>query len=142
MTVKSVDDIQKDIVNEFREAGDWLETYALIVRKGRELRSLEPDERRSDHALPGCQSNVWLKVSMQEGRIRLQADSDALITKGILSLLIRVYDRQRPADVLDAKLHFLDDIGLSTNLSPSRRDGLTGIVRRIREVAAANTRTP
>ena len=128
--------IEKDIEAEFASCQDWFDKYDLLIRMGRESPGLDDTHRVDANAIPGCQSNVWLKASVTDGRLSLQADSDALITKGILSLLIRVYNDQYPQDVLDARLEFLDTIGLTTNLSPSRSDGLSSIIRRIREIAA------
>ncbi len=129
---------QNEIVAEFEGMADWFDVYEALVKMGRELGSLEEDERNDENSIPGCQSNVWLKMRMENGIIKLEADSDALITKGILSLLLRVLDGRPPGEILNTQLFFLYDIGLSTNLSPSRSDGLNNIIGTVMDFARNN----
>lgn len=132
---RSIDAIQEEIVEEMRGLDGWLEKYEYLVSLGREMETAGPGIRTDEHAVPGCQSMVWLRAEMSNGRIRLFADSEAMITKGIISLLLRVLDDQPPREVVDADLHFLDRTGLRTHLSPSRANGLAQVVERIREYA-------
>lgn len=132
---RSIDAIQDEIVEEMSRLDGWLEKYEYLVALGRETETPGPGLRTEEHAVPGCQAMVWLRAERENGRIRLFADSEAMITKGIISLLVRVLDDQPPDDVVDAELHFLDRTGLRTHLSPSRANGLATVVERIREYA-------
>lgn len=131
----NIADIDRNITEEFSKASDWFELYEMIIASGKAIQGLADEDRTEENAVPGCQSNVWLKIGLKDGRMMITADSDASITRGILSLVLRVLDGQRPQDILDAELRFLDDIGLRTNLSPSRSDGLNSIIHRIKESA-------
>ncbi len=131
----NIADIDRNITEEFSKASDWFELYEMIIASGKAIQGLADEDRTEENAVPGCQSNVWLKTGLEDGRMMITADSDASITRGILSLVLRVLDGQRPQDILDAELRFLDDIGLRTNLSPSRSDGLNSIIHRIKESA-------
>lgn len=131
----NIADIDRNITEEFSKASDWFELYEMIIASGKAIQGLADEDRTEENAVSGCQSNVWLKIGLEDGRMMITADSDASITRGILSLVLRVLDGQRPQDILDAELRFLDDIGLRTNLSPSRSDGLNSIIHRIKESA-------
>ena len=124
----SISQIQDRIINELSGLDDGLEKYEYLIRLGRDLS--EPDDRiRTDeNAVSGCQARLWIRSEMQEGRLRLVADSDAMIIKGIIALLLRVLDDQPPQEILDADLYFLDRTGLRTHLSPSRANGLVSMV--------------
>ncbi len=124
-------EIQNEIVAEFSVLDDWFDVYEHLIELGRGLDALSPEHRTEDNAIPGCQSNVWLRMGMENGTLKLEADSDALITRGILSLLLRVMDGTRPEEIMDSELFFLDETGLSTNLSPSRSDGVKNIINTI-----------
>lgn len=134
----SIDQIQNDIVEEFSEVDDWMDRYAMIIDLGNNLPEIEEKYKTPDHLIEGCQSRVWLNAELTpEGKIHYTADSDAIIVKGIISLLIQVLDNQTPVDILDSKLHFIDDIGLSEHLSPTRSNGLLAMVKQMRLYALA-----
>ena len=134
--MKSIDDIQREIVEEFAVYDEWLDKYEYLIDLGRELPLAAEGDKTDANLLEGCQSRVWLTCTRAEdGRLHFAADSDAIITKGLISLLIRVFEGQTPADILAADLHFIDDIGLKENLSPTRAGGLAAMIKRIRSYA-------
>jgi cysteine desulfuration protein SufE len=127
----------REVAAEFAFLDDWTDRYALLIEQARALAPY-PDEHRDDaHRVRGCQSQVWLHTTAGGGRVRFAADSDALITKGLIALLVRVLDGQPAAAVARADLGFLDDIGLKEHLSPTRANGLAAMVARMRAEAAA-----
>ncbi|MBR5034436.1 MAG: SufE family protein [Bacteroidales bacterium] len=134
--MKSIEDIQKEIVEEFAVYDEWLDKYEYLIDLGREMPLIDEADKTDANLIEGCQSRVWLSCSQDaDGRLRFKADSDAIITKGIISLLIRVFDGQTPQDILAADLHFIDAIGLRENLSPTRAGGLAAMIKRIRDIA-------
>lgn len=134
----TIDQIQNDIVDEFSDVDDWMDRYGMIIDLGNSLPEIEEKYKTPDHLIEGCQSRVWLNAEMTpEGTIQYTADSDAIIVKGIISLLIQVLDNQTPDDILKADLHFIDDIGLSEHLSPTRSNGLLAMVKQMRLYALA-----
>ena len=134
--MKSIETIQKEIVEEFAVYDEWLDKYEYLIDLGREMPLIEEADKTDANLIEGCQSRVWLTCSQDaDGRLRFKADSDAIITKGIISLLIRVFDGQTPQDILAADLHFIDAIGLRENLSPTRAGGLAAMIKRIRDIA-------
>jgi cysteine desulfuration protein SufE len=128
----TIDDVQNEIVEETAELQDWLSKYDYLINLGRNFEAPGREFRRDENALHGCQSQVWLKAEPQGDRVVFSADSDSLITRGILALLLRVLNNQPAKDVKSADLFFIDRLGLNTNLSPSRADGLALIVYQIR----------
>ncbi len=133
---RSVREIQDTIIEEMAGLGDGLERYRYLVTLGRALPPPDDDIRTDENAVGGCQTTVWIEAGLREGKLRLVGDSDAMITRGILSLLLRVLDGRPAAEVADAELYFLDRTGLREHLSPARANGLAGIVDRIRSYAA------
>ena len=132
----TIDRIQQDIVEEFSDVEDWMDRYAMIIDLGNNLPEIEV--KTPDHLIEGCQSRVWLNAELTpEGTVHFTADSDAIIVKGIISLLIQVLDNQTPDDILASNLHFIDDIGLSEHLSPTRSNGLLAMVKQMRLYALA-----
>lgn len=128
--------IQDEIISEFEFLSDWEEKYTYIIELARDLAPY-PDQFRDDaHKVRGCQSQVWLHAEQKDGKLQLLADSDALIPKGLISLLLRVYDAQPAHAVATSPLYFIDRIGLSSNLSPTRSNGLASMVKKIQAVAA------
>lgn len=127
--------IQDEIVAEMSGLEDPLAKYEYLVRLGRALDVPDDGIRRDEHVVSGCQSRVWIRTELRAGRLQVVADSDAMITRGIIALLLRVLHDRTPDEILGADLHFLDDTGLSTHLSPARANGLAAMVRRIREDA-------
>lgn len=129
-------EIQDEIVREMSGLQDRLEKYEYLVDLGRQLRS--PNGiRTEEHAVPGCQARVWIRADLTDGRLRLFADSDAMITKGIIALLLRVLDGHPPSEVANVELRFLDETGLRTYLSPARANGLAAMVDHIQSCASA-----
>lgn len=134
----TIEKIQEDIVEEFSEVEDWMDRYAMIIDLGNNLPPIDEQYKTPDHLIEGCQSRVWLNAELTpEGTVHYTADSDAIIVKGIISLLIQVLDNQKPDDIVNANLHFIDDIGLSEHLSPTRSNGLLAMVKQMRLYAMA-----
>lgn len=132
MTIKET---EEQIVEEFSIFTDWLDKYEYIIELGKSVPVIDEAAKTDDHLIKGCQSRVWLTCSVADGKLYFAADSDAIITKGIISLLIRVYNGQTPKDILDSDLSFISRIGLQENLSPTRANGLVSMIKRIREYA-------
>lgn len=134
----TIDQIQNDIVEEFSDVEDWMDRYGMIIDLGNNLPEINEAYKTPDHLIEGCQSRVWLNADLTpDGRVHYTADSDAIIVKGIISLLIQVLDNQTPDDILKADLHFIDNIGLSEHLSPTRSNGLLAMVKQMRLYALA-----
>ena len=133
-----IEDIQQEIIEEFQDYDDWMERYQLLIDLGQEQEPLDERYKTESNLIDGCQSRVWLQADLDgEGRIHFQAESDALIVKGIVALLIRVLDRQTPEDILAADLHFIEDIGLREHLSPTRSNGLLAMLKQMKLYALA-----
>ena len=138
--MKSIEDIQQEIIEEFAVYDEWLDKYEYLIDLGRDMPLASEADKTDEHLIDGCQSRVWLVcTAAPDGRLHFAADSDAIITKGIISLLIRVFEGQTPEDILAADLHFIDDIGLKENLSPTRAGGLVAMVKRIMAYAAEHS---
>lgn len=134
----TIEESQKQIIDEFNDIDDWLDRYAQIIDMGSELAPFDESLKTPDRIIEGCQSRVWLDATIDaEGRMHYSADSDALIVKGIIALLMRVLNGHTPQEILDADLHFIDDIGLSEHLSPTRSNGLLAMLRQMRFYAMA-----
>lgn len=134
----SIDEIQDEIIEEFEGMPDWMDRYAYIIDMGNTLPEFPESEKKPQNLIEGCQSRVWIDAKLdEEGKIDFQADSDALIVKGIVALLMRVLNHHTPREILDAKLYFIDKIGLRDHLSPTRSNGLVAMVNRIHEYATA-----
>jgi cysteine desulfuration protein SufE len=129
----TVDRAQDEIIEEMARLGDWMEKYKYLVNQGRNLASMRREHKTEENLISGCQSRVWLHVEMRDGEIHLAADSDAMIVRGIIALVLRVLDGRNPDEVAKAELYFIERTGLGASLSPARADGLRGIVMRIRE---------
>ena len=124
---------QEEIVEEFSFYEDWMEKYEQLIEMGKELDALPDESRMDEHLIRGCQSRVWLLASKDENQsVRFHADSDAIITKGIIGLLIRVMNNETPEDVAKMDLYFITDIGLQEHLSPTRSNGLVSMVKRMK----------
>ena len=135
--MKTIQEIQSDIVEEFSVFTDWMDKYEYLIDLGKNMPLIDEKEKTEANLINGCQSRVWLSCRKEEGKLRFAADSDAIITKGIISLLLKVYDGQTPADILAADESFIDSIGLKENLSPTRANGLVSMIRTIKAHAAA-----
>ena len=137
----SIQEIEDQIIDEFANFEDWMDKYAYIIELGKECPMLTEQAKTEENLIKGCQSRVWLNCENREGRLYFQADSDAVITKGIITLLIRVMDGQTPQDILEADLNFLNVIGLKEHLSPTRSNGLTSMVKQMKMYAIAYSQT-
>ena len=133
----SIEKLELEIIEEFEMFDSWLEKYEHIIELGKDLPLIPESLKTTDNLIKGCQSNVWLHAECTENKINFCADSDAIITKGIIALLIRVLDNQSPEDILKAELKFIDSIGLTNHLSPTRANGLLGMVKQIKSYAMA-----
>ncbi len=131
----TINQIQDQIVEEFTELEDWMDRYALLIELGGEVPPLEDSEKKNEHLIEGCQSRVWIVCNEQDGVMQLKADSDALITKGIAALMLRVFDQQPPCEVAKADLYFIEQIGFKEHLSPTRSNGLMSMVATIKQKA-------
>jgi cysteine desulfuration protein SufE len=123
---------QQDIIDEFSMFDDWMEKYEYIIDLGKDLPVIDPSKKTDDRLIEGCQSRVWLDSSVVDGKMIFTADSDAIITKGIIGLLIRVLNNETPADVAKEELNFIKVIGLQEHLSPTRSNGLVSMVKRMK----------
>ncbi len=131
----SISEIENEIIEEFSMFDDWMEKYEHIIELGKELPIIEEDQKTNENIIKGCQSRVWLHAEKENGIISYSADSDAIITKGIIALLIRVLNHQNPKEIVDAKLEFIDKIGLKEHLSPTRSNGLVSMVKQMKVYA-------
>ena len=133
----TINEIQDEIIEEFSGLDDWMDRYQLLIDLGSEQEPLAEQYKTEQNLIDGCQSRVWLQADYADGVIRFKAESDALIVKGIVSLLIRVFSGHTPQEILDADLYFIDRIGLREHLSPTRSNGLLAMVKQIRMYAIA-----
>lgn len=134
MTIKETQDT---IIEEFNEFEDWMDKYQLLIDTGNSLESIDEQYKQSQYLIEGCQSRVWLHADYIDGKVVLKAESDAIIVKGIVMLLIKVLSNRTPQEILDSELYFIDEIGLKDHLSPTRANGLVSMVRQIRNYALA-----
>ena len=130
----SINAIQDEVVEEFGLFDQWMDKYEYIIDLGKKLPLIDSSHKDEAHLIPGCQSQVWLQAEMDSGKVVFTADSDAIITKGIIALLIRVLSGQNPADIAAADLYFIDRIGLREHLSPTRSNGLVSMVGRMQSI--------
>lgn len=135
--METINEIQDGIIEEFQEIDDWMDRYAYIIDLGNTLPAIDEKYKVQQHLIEGCQSRVWLNAELHDGRVHYTADSDAIIVKGIISLLIKVLNDHTPQEILDAELYFIDRIGLSEHLSPTRSNGLVAMVKQMRMYALA-----
>ncbi len=134
----TINDIQNEIVDEFAFFTDWTERYEHIINLGKELEAIEDKHKTEDNLIKGCQSRVWLHADKaNDERVRFTADSDAILTKGIIALMIRVFSNQTQEDILKADTAFIDEIGLKEHLSPTRANGLVSMIKQIKFYALA-----
>ena len=127
----TLNQIQDEIIEEFQEFDDWMDRYQLLIDIGSEQPPLDEKYKTQSNLIDGCQSRVWLQADLIDGKIHFQAESDALIVKGIVALLVRVYDNQTPADILASEPYFIQEIGLREHLSPTRSNGLLAMLKQI-----------
>ncbi|MDE6493734.1 MAG: SufE family protein [Bacteroidales bacterium] len=130
---------QQQIITEFSALSEWMDRYNLLIEKGKSCPLLPDSEKTESFLIKGCQSRVWIKAELQEGKVYYKADSDAVITKGLAALLIYVFSGETPQDIVAAPIDFLDKIGLKEHLSPSRSNGLNAMLKQIKLYALALT---
>jgi cysteine desulfuration protein SufE len=135
--MSSFQDIQKQLVEDFSFLEDWEDKYAYLIDLGKSLQPLDASYKNENYLIKGCQSKVWLHAEVEGDRIRYFADSDAFISKGIVALLVKVFDGQKPADVLHGDFFVVDQIGLASHLSPNRANGLGSMLKQMRAYALA-----
>jgi len=134
MTIK---ELQEEIIEDFDLFDDWMERYEFIIETGKSLPQIAEGNKSDDNIIKGCQSKVWLHADDIDGKLQFTADSDAILTKGIISLLLKVYNGQSPDDILNNDPYFIDEIGLKEHLSPTRANGLLSMVKQIKLFALA-----
>ena len=132
-----IEEIEQDILDEFSLFDNWMDKYEYIIELGKDLPKINPESKTKENLIKGCQSQVWLDADLTNNVINFTADSDAIITKGIIALLVRVLSSQSPKDIMNAKLNFIDEIGLKNHLSPTRANGLLEMVKQMRAYAFA-----
>lgn len=133
----TLEEKQQDIIDEFAMFDDWMDKYEYIIELGKELPIISEENKTDDKLIEGCQSRVWLNTAVENGKMNFTADSDAIITKGIIGLLIRVLNGESPKDVATSDLRFINEIGLHEHLSPTRSNGLASMVKRMKLSAIA-----
>lgn len=137
----TINEIQDTVIEEFSSFDDWMDKYQMLIDLGNELAPLDEKYKTESNLIDGCQSRVWLQANYADGLVSFQAESDALIVKGIVALLIRVLSDHTPQEILDADLYFIDRIGLRDHLSPTRSNGLLAMVKQIKMYALAFNET-
>lgn len=135
--METINELQDEIIEEFNGFDDWMDKYQLLIDLGNEQEELDAKYKTDDNLIDGCQSRVWLQADLVDGKIIFQAESDALIVKGIISLLIKVVSGHTPDEILDSDLYFIEKIGLKEHLSPTRSNGLLAMVKQMRMYALA-----
>ena len=133
----TIEDVQNEIIDEFAMFEDWEERYQYMIDLGKDLPIINEKYKTEDNIIKGCQSKVWVHAIMEDDKVNFTADSDAIITKGIIAILIRVFSNQHPKDILDANTDFIDKIGLKEHLSPTRANGLVSMIKQLKMYAIA-----
>lgn len=131
----TLEEKQQEIIEDFAIYDDWMDKYEYIIELGKDLPLIDDSKKTDDRLIEGCQSRVWVDAAFVDGKMKFTADSDAIITKGIIALLIRVLDGEKPEDIATADLHFIPEIGLQEHLSPTRANGLLSMVKRLKMTA-------
>ncbi len=133
----TVDEKQQEIIDEFALFDDWMDKYNYLIELSKDLPEMDPKEKTEENLIEGCQSKVWLNAEMDGDKLVFTADSDAIITKGLVALLLRVLSGRKPEEIKNANLYFIDEIGLKENLSPTRSNGLVAMINKIKAYAMA-----
>ena len=133
----NIQEIQQEIIDEFAMFQDWMQRYEYMIELGKSLPLIPEEFKTEDNIIKGCQSKVWVHAELDEDKLKFSADSDAIITKGIIAILIRTFSNQHPKDILDADTSFIDQIGLKEHLSPTRANGLVAMIKQIKLYAIA-----
>jgi cysteine desulfuration protein SufE len=132
-----IKEIQEEIIDEFSMFDDWMQRYEYMIDLGKSLPLINEAYKTEDNIIKGCQSKVWVHAELENNKLIFTADSDAIITKGIIAILIRVFSNQKPQDILDADTQFIDEIGLKEHLSPTRANGLVSMIKQLKLYAVA-----
>ena len=135
--MKTIKELQDEVIEEFSDFDDWMDKYQLLIDLGNEQEPLAPEYKNDQNLIDGCQSRVWLQADLVDGKVEFQAESDALIVKGIIALFIKVVSGHTPDEILDNELYFIEAIGLKDHLSPTRSNGLLAMVKQMRMYALA-----
>ncbi len=133
----TINEIQDEIIKEFSAYDDWIDKYSFLIKTGKNIPIIDKEQKTGKNSINGCQSKVWLHASMENGLIKFTADSDAMIVKGITSLLVRVLSDKTPEEIMNSDLYFIDKIGLKQNLSPTRSNGLLAMLKQMKLYAIA-----
>jgi cysteine desulfuration protein SufE len=133
----TIQEIQEEIVDEFSMFDDWMQRYEYMIDLGKSLPLIDASLKTDDRIIKGCQSKVWVNAGLDDNKVIFTADSDAIITKGIIAILIRAWSGQKPADILEADTAFIDEIGLKEHLSPTRANGLVSMIKQLKMYAIA-----
>ena len=136
-----ISNIQNEIIEEFDIFDTWMDKYEYLIELGKSVPKINEENKKEENIIKGCQSKVWLHAEKRDGLVRFYADSDAIITKGIISLLVRTFSNQKPEDIINASLDFIDEIGLRQHLSPNRANGLNNMIKKIKFYAIAFSKT-
>ena len=135
--MKTIDELQEEVIEEFSDFTDWMDKYQLLIDLGNDMQPLDACYKTDANLIEGCQSRVWIVADYRDGLLHFSAESDALIVKGLIALLLRVLSGHSPQEILDADLYFIDSIGLKDHLSPTRSNGLLAMVKQMRVYALA-----
>ena len=135
--MNKINEVQEEIVEEFSLFDDWMQRYEYMIELGKSLPLIDPQYKTDDNIIKGCQSKVWVHADLEDKKLVFTADSDAIITKGIIAILIRVFSNQHPDAILDADTSFIDKIGLKEHLSPTRANGLVSMIKQLKMYAIA-----
>lgn len=135
--MKTIKELQDEVIEEFSDFDDWMDKYQLLIDLGNEQEPLAAEYKNDQNLIDGCQSRVWLQADLVDGKVEFQAESDALIVKGIIALLIKVVSGHTPDEILENELYFIEAIGLKEHLSPTRSNGLLAMVKQMRMYALA-----
>ena len=133
----TIDEIQRELVDEFSMFDDWMDRYEYMIELGKSMPLIDAQYKKDENLIKGCQSKVWLHADLEGDKVIYTADSDAIITKGIVSILIRTFTNQTPAEIMNANIDFIDEIGLKEHLSPTRANGLVSMIKEIKMYAIA-----
>lgn len=136
----TINEVQQEIIEEFSVYEDWMDKYSYLIELGNELKDLDPQEKTDQHLIKGCQSRVWLVSDFKDGKLIFRGESDAVIVKGLVALLLRVVSGRTPEELINNELFFVDEIGLKQHLSPTRSNGLLAMIKQIKLYAVAYNR--
>lgn len=135
--MQTINEIQQEIIDEFSIYDDWMDKYAFIIEQGNALQPIDEKYKTPDNIIKGCQSRVWLQTDYRDGKLYFEAESDAIIVKGLIALVLRVFNGRTPDEIIGTDLRFMKEIGLTEHLSPTRSNGLLSVIKQIRYYAIA-----